>query len=441
MSSFNKNFLAWTIILFLIPLNCYGKISIVIGGPAESKIKTAIPDFKNYSKNGESPELAGKLAKIISGDLDLSGYFLPMDKKSFLDEDGPEISQDNINFRNWSLIGTELLIKGSYTCIGRSLIVNVILYDPFSGEKKFDRRFLGKTDEQRPLMHRIGNEIIRKLTGSEGPFLSKFLFINNSDGNKEIYVCDFDGYNVKKLTSDKSIALFPRWSPEGDRYVYNSLKDGDWKLYLRDYPSGKPKMISGRKGMNTGARWADDGKSIDLTLSYSNGNRDQAQNHDIYSIDINGKILKRYTSHLESDLSPSRSPDGSKMVFVSNRSTSPQLFVKDLKAGYEERITFGLKEATNPVWSSLNRIAFQAINDEGRHNIYLINPDGTGMRQLTRDSMDNENPCWSPDGRYISFDSNRSGAYHLYIMNANGYNQRQITLFKGEDRFPSWSPF
>ena len=70
-----------------------------------TKIKIAVPDFKNYSKNNESPELAGALAGVIANDLDLSGYFLSMDKNSFLDEDGPEITAGNINFRSWSLIG------------------------------------------------------------------------------------------------------------------------------------------------------------------------------------------------------------------------------------------------------------------------------------------------------------------------------------------------
>jgi len=437
LSSINIRSLILFIIFFLIPFNCYGRISIDINSPSDTKIKIAVPDFKNYSKDKESPEFAGKLAKVISNDLDLSGFFLPMDKNSFLDEDGPEITADNIRFRNWSLIGTELLIKGSYTCIGRSLEVSIRLYDPFSGKQEFGVRRLGKISEYRHLMHRIGNEIIKKYLRNNGIFLSKFLFVNNSTGNKEVYVCDFDGYNIERLTSDKSIALMPRWSPEGNSFVYNSIKEGNWMLYFRDISSGKARKVSGRDGLNMGARWSDDGKSLDLTLSHNK------KNQDIYSIDLNGKILKRLTSHRSTDISPSRSPDSSKIVFVSNRSGLPQVYIKDFKAGYEERITFDFKEATVPVWSSLNRIVFSAISEEskGKFNIYTINPDGTGLRQLTENNGNNEDPCWSPDGRYIIFSSNRSGGYHLYIMNAYGYNQRRITYFKGEETAPSWSPF
>jgi len=441
-----NRFNIWSLTLFfiflLLPFNCYGRISIDINSPSITKIKIAVPDFKNYSKNNESPELAGELAGIIANDLDLSGYFLPMDKNSFLDEDGPEITAGNIRFRNWSLIGTELLIKGAYTCIGRSLEVSIRLYDPFTGKQEFGIRRLGKIEEYRYLMHRIGNEIIKNYTGSDGIFLSRFLFVNNSTGNKEVYVCDFDGHNMKKLTSDKSIALMPRWSPDGESFVYNSIKEGGWMLYLMGISSESATKISGRKGLNMGARWLEDGKRLDLTLSYDR------ENQDIYTIDLKGEILERLTNHWGSDLSPARSPDGSKIAFVSNRSGSPQIYIKDLVADYEERITFEfngaeIKEAQSPVWSSLNKIAFMAISEEseGKFDIYSVNPDGNGLKQLTESSGNNEDPSWSPDGRFIVFGSNRSGGYHLYIMNGNGYNQRRITYFKGEEEAPHWSPY
>lgn len=417
---------------FFLPAEGIGKIFIDINSPSIQKIKIAIPDFKNFSESGDHPELASDLAKVITNDLDLSGYFTPMDQESFIDEDGPLLTSDNIRFKNWSVIGAELLLKGGYTCIGQNIEVVVRLYDTYYGKQILAKRFLGKIDKYRSLMHRIGNEIVFALTGYEGVFLSRFAFVNNSTGHKEIYLCDFDGGNVQRITSDESIALLPRWSPTGESIAYTSYKDGSPMLYLQELSSGKVTRISDRKGLNTGACWASDGKKLALTLS--NG-----ENPDIYSIDLSGKIIERYTNHWGDDLSPSFSPDGTKMAFVSNRSGNPQIYIKDLQNGNEERLTFELKYCTSPVWSKLNKIAFSGMND-GHVNIYTINPDGSNMRRLTQDESNSEDPCWSPDGRYMVFSSNREGGYHLYITNSNGQNQRRISFLKGEDTSPSWSP-
>ena len=426
------------IILLLYPYKGLTQIIIDIDGPSITKIQIAIPDFKNFTKTKENPELSAALANVITNDLDLSGYFLPMDKNSFLDEDGPGLTADNIRFRNWSLIGTQILLKGGYTCIGRSIEVDVRLYDADWGTPILGKKFLGKINEYRYLMHRIGNEIINEIIysmkGDKGIFLSKFAFVNNSTGNNEIYICDFDGFNIERLTTDKSIDMLPRWSPRGDSIVYNSFKEGmEPMLYLMDISTGRVKKISGRKGLNTGARWSDDGQTLDLTLSH-NGNPD------IYSIDLNGKIIKQLTRHWGIDISPSRSPDRQKITFVSNRSGSPQIYVKDLKTGTEERLTFDLKYCTSPVWSSLNKIAFSGIEDS-QFDIYTMDPDGSNLRKLTHNNGNNEDPCWSQDGRYIAFSSNRAGGSHIYIMNSNGQNQRRISFFQGEETTPSWSPY
>ena len=418
---------------FFLPDEGIGKILIDINSPSVQKINIAIPDFKNYSESGEHPELSSDLTKIISNDLDLSGYFVPMEHKAFIDEDGPLLTSDNIRFKNWSVIGAELLLKGGYTCVGQNIEVVVRLYDAYYGNQLMAKRFLGKVDRYSSLMHRIGNEIVFLLTGYEGIFLSRFAFVNNSTGHKEIYLCDFDGGNVRRITSDESIALLPRWSPDGETIAYTSYKDGSPMVYLHEISSGKIKRISDRKGLNMGGSWMSDGTKLALTLSFDN------ENQDIYLIDLSGKILERYTNHWGIDVSPSFSPDGTKMAFVSNRSGNPQIYIKDLKNGNEERLTFDLKYCTSPVWSRLDKIAFTAMND-GHFDIYTINPDGSNMRRLTEDEDNSEDPCWSPDGRYIVFSSNREAGYHLYIMNSNGQNQRRISYLKGDNTSPNWSP-
>ncbi len=416
-----------------LPSQVFGRIFIDINAPSVQRIKIAIPDFRTLSGSEGNPKFAAALPGVVSGDLDLSGYFTPMEKQSFLGGNDGSRDSEGARLRDWSVIGADLLLEGSYRCTGRSLEVEARLYDVFKGRQIFGKRFLGKSKEHRALMHRLSNAIIYALTGQEGMFLSRLAFVGTATGNKEIYLCDVDGKNVRRMTSDKSIALFPRWSPKGDKLLYNSFKEGGAMLYIKNMKSRSVTRISGRKGLNLGASWAPNGKSAVLTLSHGN-------NPDIYRIDLKGRVIKRLTKHWGIDVSPSFSPDGKKIAFVSNRSGSPQIYVHDLVSGKEERLTFEptLRYNTSPSWSSRNRIAFSGMNN-GVFDIFTIGADGGNLRQLTENQGKNEDPAWSPDGRYVIFSSNRTGRYQLYLMNANGRNQRRITSAKGEQTSPSWS--
>jgi TolB protein len=421
-------------VLCLFPGSGWARIYIDINAPSIEKIKIAIPDFRNLSSNAASPELARDLPGVLSNDLDLSGYFIPIDRAAFLAEDSSAMTADQIRFKDWSTIGADLLVKGGYNAIGQSVEVEVRLFDVFRGSQIFGKRILGKTDDYRDLMHRIGNDIVYVLTGQKGIFLTKLAFVGTATGHKEIYVCDYDGYNVRQITDDKSIALLPRWSPQGDKLFYNSYKDGEGPaLFVRDMATGRTVKVSGRKGLNIGAAWSPDGRTAALCLSVDG-------DPDIYRIDLSGKIIGRVTNSWGISVSPTFSPDGSRIAFVSNRSGGPQIYVKDLKEGREERLTFEGKYNTSPAWSSMNRIAYAGMEDS-RFDIYTIDPSGGGLRNLTNgQGNNNEDPCWSANGRYIAFSSTREGGYHLYLMTANGQNQRRIGILKGEQTSPSWSP-
>jgi TolB protein len=415
------------VLQFLVPLQAWCQISIEIDRFSTKKFNIAIPDFANLNGDETYPELSTALPKVVSNDLDLSGYFTPMDKAAFLETADGTLSPDN---RSWSAIGADFRLMAKYSVIGRNLEVEARLYDVFSGRQIIGRRFLGKVEAYRALMHRIGNEIMYSVIGRKGMFLTKLAFVSTSTGHKEVYIADYDGYNVEQVTFDESIALFPRWSPLGDKIVYYSYKKDTPMLYVTNHTSKKVQTLLDRKGVYSGASWAPDGKSLAFTLS-------QEGDSNIYTIDLNRKTVKRVTGRGGINTSATFSPDGKKIAFVSNRSGSPQIYVRTLESGREERLTFQGNYNQSPSWSSLDRIAFSSY-EEGRYNIYTMDSNGRNLKKLTQDQGDSEDPCWSPDGRYIVFSSNRTGEYHLYIMNENGQNQRRITFMKGVQRYPSW---
>jgi serine/threonine-protein kinase len=76
------------------------------------------------------------------------------------------------------------------------------------------------------------------------------------------------------------------------------------------------------------------------------------------------------------------------------------------------------------------QIAFMSRRD-GNWNIYVVNSDGTGLRQLTEDPAQDGLPAWSPDGRAIAFVSNRGGPWAVWAVAPGGGGQRQLFTMEG----------
>jgi len=160
----------FSLIVFAFPGRSFAKIYIDINAPEIQKFRIAIPDFNNLTKQSLHPEISQKLTKVFANDLTLSGYFSLIDKEAFLIGPDDTLTPGNIRFKDWSVIGAELLLLGNYTCIGKSMEVELRLYDVFSGRQILGKRALGEINAYRYLVHRLSNEILTTLTGHAGIF-------------------------------------------------------------------------------------------------------------------------------------------------------------------------------------------------------------------------------------------------------------------------------
>ena len=135
-----------------------------------------------------------------------------------------------------------------------------------------------------------------------------------------------------------------------------------------------------------------------------------------------------------------------KIVFASHRKGRNELRMMRSNGSGDKLILAGKSWVlfANPVWSPDGKtIAFSRYtrsNDSSTADIYLVKPNGRGLKRLTSAKGADLHPSWSPDGKRIVFDSDRSGDSRLYVMDADGRNQNALTDAGGIDSHPAWSP-
>ena len=409
---------------------------ITITDPFIKKAPIAVPLLKPVARTQAEAKLADDAARTLSGLLDYTGYFKIIDRAAFLEEPSVKgVTLPNINFKNWTLIGTELLVTGSVEEKAGAITVEFYLYDIARANLLVSKRYKGKTANLREIARRFGTEIIRKFTGSDGIFFSKLAFTSTGTGNKEVYICDFDGAFPKQATRTRNITISPAWSPDGRSLAYTSYQSGRPRVYTKDLFSGHVSLITPMGGTNITPVWVPGSSDIAASLSFEGG-------PGIYLLTREGKIRKRITNKWSEwgiDVSPSFSPDGKHMAFASNRAGTPQIFVQNLATGNVKRLTYQGKYNTSPSWSPSGRKIAYAGLAGGRYQVFTIDAGGGEPEQLTRSAGDNESPTWAPDGSMIAFSSTREGPSRIYVMTTYGTEQRRLLNLPGEQSNPKWS--
>jgi Tol biopolymer transport system component len=260
----------------------------------------------------------------------------------------------------------------------------------------------------------------------------------------ELWVADVETGETRLLS--KGDGVQPSWSPNGQRIAYWALPEGRsqrdiWTLSVED---GEPRSVTQDAAVDWNPVWSRDGRYL-----YFSSDRGGSMN--LWRVPID-EVTGETRGEPEPVTTPSPyahhasfSADGSKMAFVSTTiqdrlhkvsfdpasntvMDSPQPIAPDLRA----------IESPQPSPDGEWLVFFTTAPQE---DIYLMRIDGSSRLQLTNDSHRDRRPRWSPDGEKIAFYSNRSGSYEVWTINRDGTGLRQMTdMPEINARYPFWAP-
>ena len=424
-------------LICLMPFAANAELHIDVTRGVVQPMPLAIPQF---FASGACQDLAAQLPGVVAADLGSSGLFKIIDSQAYV-QNAASIQQTGPRFDEWRATGAQALVTGIVTDAGAGRSrVEFRLWDVFQQKQVIGMAYTTTNDNWRRIAHIIADEIYKNMTGENGYFDSRIVYISESGSQKyrvkRLAIMDQDGANQRYLTDGNALVLTPRFSPTRQQITYMSYERGAPRVYLYDLASGSRQLLGDFPGMTFAPRFSPDGNRVVMSMA-SNGNTD------IYDLDLGSRTKRRLTTDPSIDTAPSFSPDGKQITFESDRGGTQQVYVMNADGSGQKRISFGQGRYGSPVWSPRgDLIAFTRIYN-GQFYIGVIRPDGSGEREIVN-AFHVEGPTWSPNGRVLCYFkelpvSGGEEEARLYTVDITGYNER--TLKTSQDASdPAWSP-
>ena len=277
---------------------------------------------------------------------------------------------------------------------------------------------------------KILNNIASPITFS--PDGTRLAFIRNDQvatGEDHLIIANADGSNERKLAARKGTTFFPAngpsWSPDG-KVIASSVGSyaGGFHLTIGyvDVDTGEQKELK-KKFADTGrVSWLADGSGVLV-----NASEQGAATTQIWMISYPGGDAHTITHDLNDYSGTSISADSRSLVTVQFNATSNVWIAPINDLGHGKQITSGQLEGDRGLaWTPDNKVVYTSLAS-GNRDLWIMNADGTGQKQLTTDPKPDDSPRVSPDGRYIVFNSERGALPSIWRMDIDGSNLKQIT--------------
>lgn len=271
------------------------------------------------------------------------------------------------------------------------------------------------------------------------PLKGEIVFQSNVDGDNEIFLLDKTG--VKKLTDNDWSDEFPSWSPDGKKIAFTANPNGNYDIFIMNPDGSAITPLTTSPTEDTDPTWSADGKSV---LYAREVDKFVGREVAVYRVSVQKKSLDRIIpSYKRTHGIPHASPTSPLMVFTAKRTIGWDVAIYD----FESKSVKFLEEGGDSCRARFSRdgkkLAYVSGKADGKGDIWLMNPDGTGKMRLTeRDETYDYFPSWSPDGKYVVFNSSQqhdhNGDWQLFVIEVDTKKTMLIYDSPGNDVFPDW---
>lgn len=237
-----------------------------------------------------------------------------------------------------------------------------------------------------------------------------------------------------RFADEAMLALTNILGPFNSKITYTAPSRGGNKvIHVMDFDGANDFRITHPKTLSLGSKFSPDGSRV-LFASYASGTPE------IYLATLGGSV-KQLTHNKATNITPAFSPDGGTIVFSSSVQGDPDIWMMNLAGRTIGKLTNTYGVDISPVFSpDGGRILFSSER-AGNLHVYTMGASGGNVTRLTFVGKFNDTPAWSPDGTKIAFCArDEVGAFDIFVMNADGSYIQRLTAGQGENTHPSWSP-
>ncbi len=232
---------------------------------------------------------------------------------------------------------------------------------------------------------------------------------------------------VGRNNTEKGGAYFIRFQ------LFDALRGGQLLGYSIPVPADQLRRAGHRIADMVYEKLTGQPGAFSTRIAYITEIRDQGMpRYRLMVADSDGENEVDVVTSLQPLMSPSWSPDGRKLAYVSFESKFPQVFVQEVASGKREIVSqrSGINGA--PAWSpDGTKLALCLSSSEGNPDIYILELRSKKLTRLTTSQAIDTEPSWFPDGRRLAFTSDRGGAPQVYAVDADGQGTRRLS-FEGE---------